>query len=99
MATTRKRILMHHDDDDNVKEHICKRTKRVPGDADKVSIVLASVSLLLVDDVLCELLATRLESGQYKASIGSTDAGKGSQYLKKQIIDNANSNLITQNDN
>ena len=61
--------------------------------------MLASVSPLIVDDVLYERLATRSEFGRYKASIGSTDVGKGSHYLEEDIIDTATVNLITQNNN
>ena len=82
VATTRKRILVHHANNDNVKKHRCKHTKRVPGADDHVSSVLASVSPLIVDDVLYERLTTRSEFGRYKASIGSTYVGKGSQYLE-----------------
>ena len=60
--------------------------------------MLASVSPLIVDNVLYERLATRSEFGQYKASIVSTDVGKGSHYIEEDIIDTANDDLSTKND-
>ena len=59
--------------------------------------MLASVSPMIVDDVLYERLATRSEFGRYKASIGSTDVGKGGQYLEDDIIDTATVDLSTKN--
>ena len=98
VAETSKRNLVHHDGDDNVIEHVCKRTKSVPGDTDRVSIVLESVSPLLVDNIIYERLTTRSEYGRYKASIGSTEVVKGSQYIEEEIIDTGTDNLSTQKD-
>ena len=59
VEATSKRLLVHHNDNDNVKEHSCKRIKCVTGAADQVSSVLESVLPLIVEDVLYERLATR----------------------------------------
>ena len=60
--------------------------RAVPAEADEVSAVLAGVSPSLVDATLLDHITARRDLGMFQATIGSTDAPRGT-YLAETVDD------------
>ena len=68
-------------------EEIETAYRAVPAEADEVSAVLSGVSPNLVDAKLLDHLSARRDLGMFQATIGSTDAPRGT-YLVETVDDN-----------